>query len=519
MVIDIFGAGRESDSELGDDLDTEAQQQLREYLKRGAPYVRSLNDYAGERKAYLATALARVGVAEDLELFRELIRADIDRMRVGRAARSRGERGQMANDAMMTWTPWYIRAAVDLASHEAVGLLLELLQEPEYEGDAAAGVLRLARLRAPERADLSPFPRRDYSKVWEAREGRQLIQFQEQRRAGYASAVRDKIIALLEAAKQGPNAGQMNGRARRLSVFLALLDARNSADLVLEIMALPANWDELRAIEAMEALLFGGARLKTAESLTVVNRVIEALSARGAHDQQHRYLLQRCLEILPFLDQPEKGIARVSEVLTTTALHGFELRGLFSALGNSRCPEALGLLLELASSNGNAFRGAGVKWIGAVAALDTAESKQLLLSFVDRDLKISSVPQRFEHHELDALASHIADVTRGDAAVRNRLYRLCSSELEEARRILLARIVGRLRTEEALLAGLNLLRDDADPPVPFDLARSLEEVFVQRRSEDESRQTYTLEPRASNAIRARLFEMSLKDDRRKAAAC
>jgi hypothetical protein len=417
----------------------------------------------------------------------------------------------------MAWTPWYIRAAVDLASHEAVGLLLELLEEPEYEGDAAAGLLRLARLQAPERGDRSPFVRRDYSKVWETREGHQLIQFQEQRRAGYASAFRNKILALLEAAKQSSNPSQMHGRARKLAVFLALLDARNSADLVLEIMALPANWDEWRATDAMEALLFGGAHLKTAESLKVVNRLIEALSARGAYDQQQRYLLQRCLEILPFLDQPEKGIARIREVLATIALHGFELRGLFSALGNSRCPEALRLLLELASSNGDVLRGSGVEWIDAVAALDTAESKQLLLSFVDRDLKSPSVAHRFEHHELDALASQIADVARRDPAMRNRLYQLCSSELEEARRILLARIVARLRTEDALIAGLSLLRDNADPPVPFDLARSLEEVFVHRRSEGDSQNMYTLEPRASNTIRARLFEMSLTDDLRKAA--
>jgi hypothetical protein len=205
-------------------------------------------------------------------------------------------------------------------------------------------------------------------------------------------------------------------------------------------------------------------------------------------------------------------------VLATTALHGFELRGLFGALGNSRCPEALGLLSGLARSNGNALRGAGVEWIDAVATLNTLESKEILLSFADRDLKSSGVTHRPEHHELDAVASHIADLALRDAAVRNRLYHLCSSELEEARRNLLARIVAKLRNEDALIAGLNLLRDNLDPPVPFDLARSLEEMFVQRRSEDESRNTYTLEPRASNAIRARLFEMSLKDDRRKTAA-
>lgn len=125
IVIDIFGVGRDGDSEFGDDLDTETQEQLREYLKRGASYVCSLNDYAGERKAYLATALARVGAAEDLELFRKLIWTDIDRMRVGRAARSRREQGEMANGAVMAWSSWYVRAAVDLGSDEAVGLLLE----------------------------------------------------------------------------------------------------------------------------------------------------------------------------------------------------------------------------------------------------------------------------------------------------------------------------------------------------------------------------------------------------------
>lgn len=31
----------------------------------------------------------------------------------------------MANGAVMAWSSWYVRAAVDLGSDEAVGLLLE----------------------------------------------------------------------------------------------------------------------------------------------------------------------------------------------------------------------------------------------------------------------------------------------------------------------------------------------------------------------------------------------------------
>jgi hypothetical protein len=124
VVIDIFGTAKDGDSELGDDLDTEAREQLREYLKLSASYVLGLRDYSGERKAYLATALATAGRAEDLDLFRDLIWADISRMRVGRAARSKGAPGPMANDALMTWTPWYVRAAIGLASEEALALQL-----------------------------------------------------------------------------------------------------------------------------------------------------------------------------------------------------------------------------------------------------------------------------------------------------------------------------------------------------------------------------------------------------------
>lgn len=518
LVIDIFGVGKDGGPESQDDFDAQAREQLRQYIKRGASYVFSMDDYSGARKAHLATALARVGIAEDLDLFRQLIRADINRMRIGRAARSRGEQGQRANDALMTWTSWYIPSAIGLASEQAVGLLLELLQEPEYEQDTAAGLLRLARVRAPDRAAPSLFPQRDYSKIWEAREGRRIVEFQEQRRARYAGAVRQKICVLLEAAKDSPNPDSLHRRARQLAVFLAALDARNSGDLVLEVMALPANWDEWGAVAALEALLFGGAKLKTAETLKVVNQVIEAISANGLHDQQHRYLLQRCLETLPFLDQPEKGIARVREILAATRLHGFELRDLFGALGKSRCPEALDLLLEFAASNANFLRGAGVEWIDALAALDTGESKQVLLSFVDADFSGPCAPDHFEHHEIDAIASHIAKIVCRDVDARNRLYSLCSRELDEKRRSLLARVIGKLGTEEALTAGLNLLGDDADPAVPFDLARSLEELFVARRPEGESSYTYTLEPRAANALRAHLFKMSSEDSCRKRTA-
>ncbi|MDI1228047.1 MAG: hypothetical protein PSY14_10215 [bacterium] len=50
------------------------------------------------------------------------------------------------------------------------------------------------------------------------------------------------------------------------------------------------------------------------------------------------------------------------------------------------------------------------------------------------------------------------------------------------------------------------------------LWKQLEDAFVERRPHGESSNTFTLEPRSSNAIRARLLEMATKDDRRKQSA-
>lgn len=48
--------------------------------------------------------------------------------------------------------------------------------------------------------------------------------------------------------------------------------------------------------------------------------------------------------------------------------------------------------------------------------------------------------------------------------------------------------------------------------------KQLEDAFVERRPHGESQNTFTLEPRSSNAIRAKLLEMAAKDERRKNSA-
>jgi hypothetical protein len=65
----------------------------------------------------------------------------------------------------------------------------------------------------------------------------------------------------------------------------------------------------------------------------------------------------------------------------------------------------------------------------------------------------------------------------------------------------------------------NLVIDDAAAePVPLGVRDGLEELFLERRPYGNSGSTYTLVPRASNEIRALLFQMALTDDHRKHTA-
>jgi hypothetical protein len=229
----------------------------------------------------------------------------------------------------------------------------------------------------------------------------------------------------------------------------------------MEIMMLPSQWDEWTRADAIEALLFSGARLSAEEAVTILNPAIEyALS--HSYEQQAAYLLQRCLCFLPFVDPPSTGIARIKEVIAATRVLDYELREVVTALGYSRSNVAFELLLELATAGGNGFNVIAGEWIEALAALDTPESKRVLLSFVDPDIAQLGVEQHFESHNRERLASHIVDTARAQSTVRERLYLLCNRELSQSKRVLLAEVITGLATQDAAIVGLNLIHDDAN---------------------------------------------------------
>ena len=305
-----------------------------------------------------------------------------------------------------------------------------------------------------------------------------------------------------------------NLRLKKLAQRLAVIDGRNSAEFVMEIMMLPSQWDEWTRADAIEALLFSGARLSVEETLTILNPAIEyALS--HFYEQQTRYLLQRCLCFLPFVDPPSTGIARIKEVIAARRVLDYELREVVTALGHSRSNHAFELLIELARAGENRFQAFAGEWIETMAYLDIPESKAVLMSFVDPDTQQTDVEQYFEHYNRERLASHIVEIARAESTVRERVYLLCNRQLSSSMRNLLARVITGLNTQDALIAGLNLIHDSERPSNPFSLNSFDENAFLERRPRGTSG-WYTRVPRSAAEIRKRLFEMMLNDDTEKA---
>lgn len=512
-VIEIFSRFGVSDADLRSRLQDELRQKLRTYLKNGVQFALKQDDPRGEMKAYLATALARIGEPEDRLDLRQLIRADIERVSNGLVARARGERSELARWCSNRYDNLYVRAVALLDSGSADTVLLELLHEPGYEAEAASALVRLATIQDTKSQFIY---KTDYRLVWDARSGRQQRQFDEGRRQCYADEIKRRITTLLEErANSAQTTGYYDHRLKELVTQLAVLDSCNSAAWVLEIIAIAGESNAWRGVEALENLLFGGAALPTEATLKVLNQVIEQLLAQGLYDNQSVRLLKRCLCLMPFVDSPSLGIYRLRQVLSR--FPKYELPEIVTALGHSRCHEALIFLRELAGTDGNGLTHIAEEWINAVPALDGPESGHILLSFIDPDADGFDFEVDVETHLGELLASHIASVVRAEPAIKQRIFQLYGSQLSTGKRALLLKVIALLGTEEAILAGLSLMDDTASQPVPFVLWKAIETVFLERRPSGIGN-SYTLVFRSSDEIRTKLFEMALKDKSRRRAA-
>ncbi len=503
---------------------------LRAYLKGSIGLVLRQDDFTGEQKAHLASAIAQVGEPEDVADLRSLICADIQRVTRGLAGRLAGESGPLVSGASMRYANRHVAAVIRLDPVGADEVLIDLLAEPEYRRVAAEAMARQF-LPKPE-----PFPhaRFRHDLMWAAREGDALAPGNDLRRTRFVAALQSEITRL-QTRREAP---RYAGDLKELARALAAIDGRGTAAMVLDVIALPGEWDEYTRLEAAERLLLAGVSLPAATVFTLVNSLLQRTN--DWMQDTDRHLLCRILALCPLVDDPVAGIAKVREVLGRRRLYGHELREVVTALGESRSDAATELLCDLASDE-RTFKQLEVEFVQAIAELDMSAAGELLLGLIDPDVRGIALASPSQCEEV--LVARLSALAQRSPEVAGRLQRLCDRDLPELNRRVLSKIMASIGTPDALVTNLNLVDDAKRYRIPRGVWDQLETAFVEQRpyrqdpvSETHTRHArasngrdrrvrvlapggvFTLHARASNELRARLFRMALGDPKRRESA-
>jgi len=505
VAADLLSKVARSDVEPLRIADDDLKARLRAYLKSSIDVVLRQDDFNGQEKANLASSIAQVGKPEDMADLVTLIRADIERVRRGRAARAAGDHGPLGNGGSMSYAGWHIAAVMLLDSTGAGQVLIDLLPEPEYFSEAADAMAR----------DFVPKSERSFDRtfrydlMWAAREGRTPPPGDDRRRTRFATALNAEIKRLREQSQnEKPAAG-----LKELAKALAAIDGRGSAAAVLDVIATPGQWDQYTCLDAAERLLMAGVVLPATTAFALVDSFLER-TEKWMQDSD-RYLLRRILSLCPFVDDTAAGIAKMRDVLGERRLRGYELSELVTALGESRSEAAVDLLYELAS-DAPTFEQCEDNFINALAALDTPRAREVLLGFVDPDIRGIALTR--PPHREDVLVARLTELAQHRPEAAARLRKLCERDLPELNRHALSRIMDRLGTPEALTANLNLIDDARPSPVPQGIWDQLRSAFVERRPYEQDPNVFTEHARASNELRVRLFKMANEDEKRRGAA-
>ena len=131
-------------------------------------------------------------------------------------------------------------------------------------------------------------------------------------------------------------------RLKPVGSALAALNARGSVKLILDVMGLPGSYDGYSRVASLESLIFAGVRVTLAEMMDVLTPTIEELRRELGNSDQNRWLLARCLSLLPFAEPPAEGIAKIREILSQIRFfYPHDSKGIVAALGASRCADAM----------------------------------------------------------------------------------------------------------------------------------------------------------------------------------
>jgi hypothetical protein len=500
VVSKLWGRCGSDDKRFRVDVPDATLEAFRAYVQSSVAPVIMMSDPRGEIKAGLAVVLAQIGVPEDVPRIERLIRADIERMR--------------RNPREMRHTPWYLQAVRQLDKEAAGELSIRLLSEPEYESTAAWSLVRLAStVEVGSTVWMEGWTARDrdYKEIREARAAGASFGFDPDRRKHYAEALTQHIEGLWNLRADPQKKAFAEGHLKGLATPLAALDGHNSLDLILQILELPMerqdSLDGLNRYLTLRSLQFAGVQLPALRTIELLAPVTDKpVGQWQSHSEQEGVI--RALSLLPFIDDPVRGIEKISSWYREHKVHYQPLGELIKALGNSEAKEALPLLLEIALDGRN-LRNFSDVWVNAVSMLGTPEAHEVLLSFIDSSLP--GIPGAHELVSRVVLTSRLADIANSDPSFRYRLFALTHTQLSDSSRKLLAETMAKINDGEALVSALNLVDDRVPGSLPYEIHEQIEQAFVEHKDRGNSAGAYTLSPRSANNLRLKLIKMAAEE--------
>lgn len=254
-VIELFSRANSKASDLRSELSNDLRQTLRKYLKNGLQFALSQEDFRGELKAQLATALAKIGDPGDMQELHNLTSAEIQRVRTGRAALAQGDRSSKAKGGSVSYARWHLQAVASLDADEAEPVLLQALQIPESEIDAASALVRVATSKnVGGLSGAFGWRERDYCSIWDIRDRGKSTGKDQKRCERYANAIKDRIFVLLDERVSSHQPGHFDYRLIELANMLAALDGQGSNDVVFQVLSLPVKFFINQRIDALERI-------------------------------------------------------------------------------------------------------------------------------------------------------------------------------------------------------------------------------------------------------------------------
>lgn len=512
VILDLAGCRALERKETRPEINLDDFGKLRTMLRGYSKYVLAANDYSGGIKADLSCALGLFGETKDMGLIKMLIDADIERIRQGREL----YRQKIRNDprvmgASTSWSNWHVRALLRLDPENADKYLFELLKEPEYERDAGWGLVQLLKRNVPKEKF-----------TWEQRPLKIGSAIQE---SGYIDAVKRKqysavlekyIKDLIDMGKTAEKPDSLTGRLWGLARILASIGEPSSIPIVLEVLQLPGEYGTWTRVETLETLIKNGNKLDTDVVGSVLGQVIAQLVKEGIYNNQNKFLLGRCLSVLGCTSDMPRAIARIKQFVSNYQL-GYEMRGVIETLGYTSSSDAANYLIELAQ-NPITYRTLSSELLQALANIESTESKNAILSIIDPTIDHPKLLLPSKNHVTHIVAMAIAEWCRNDDELKKRVFELCGEKLAVSQREVLANVIFKLSTTEAVVAGLNLISDQSANPVPFFLREAIERSVTEHVPLEDIPNAYNIKPRENIVIRSKLFDMVYDDNTRNGSA-